>query len=73
MSVQELEKAIESLPPDDWDRLERFIRLLRHVKGPGYVDRVAEAHADFAEGRAVRRRDMEAVVRLQRPAPSDGA
>ena len=50
MSMKEIEQQIAELPPAELERIERFVRALRHVNEPGWKERVARAHEQMDSG-----------------------
>ena len=69
MSVQEIERQIELLTPEDQARVESFVRLLRKVNSAEFRARIASAHAEFDAGRKITARELEASLPpLARPA-----
>ena len=67
MSVQELEQQLATLSPAELERVEKLVRILRHVNEPGWKERVAQAHAEMDAGRKYYEADLLKVM-AERPA-----
>jgi hypothetical protein len=68
MSVKEIEQQIAELPPSELERIERFVRALRHVNESGWKDRVAQAHAGMDAGKKYGEEDLLRIMAEKRAA-----
>ena len=62
MSVQEIERQLESLTPEELARVESFVRTLRKVNSEEFKARVARSHAEFEAGQKVSSEELRASV-----------
>lgn len=62
MSVQEIEEQLATLTPSELERVEKLVRILRHVNEPGWKERVAKAHAEMDAGKKYYEADLQKVM-----------
>ena len=66
--MKEIEQRIAELPPAELERIERFVRALRHVNEPDWKGRVAQAHAEMDAGKKHGEADLLKIVAEKRSA-----
>jgi hypothetical protein len=67
MSVQEIERQLPDLSPAELERIERLARVLRHVREPGWEDRIAQAHNEMDAGKKYYEDDLLKLMVERRP------